>query len=55
MDLRVGWCGLDSCDSRWELVEDTCELDNEPSDSMKYWEKLEWLKDWLILKKDLTP
>jgi hypothetical protein len=33
-------------------VEDPCEHGNETSGSAKYWEILERLGDWLLLKKD---
>jgi hypothetical protein len=31
------------------------EHDNEPSGSIKCWEILEWLSDWLLLKEDSAP
>jgi hypothetical protein len=36
-------------------VEGSCEHGNEPSDSIKYWEVLEGMSDWWILKKDSAP
>jgi hypothetical protein len=32
-------------------VDGSCEDGNEPPGSMKYWEILEWLSDWRLLKK----
>jgi hypothetical protein len=29
-----------------------CEHDNEPSGSIKYWEALEYIEDWRLLKED---
>jgi hypothetical protein len=40
--LKTGWGGMDWID----LVQD-----NEPSGSIKCWELLEWLHNWLLLKK----
>jgi hypothetical protein len=36
-------------------VEGPCEHGNEPSGSIKFWEILEWLRNWRLLKKDSTP
>jgi hypothetical protein len=36
-------------------VEGSYELGNEPSGSIKFWEILEWLSDWRLLKKGSTP
>jgi hypothetical protein len=33
-------------------MEVSCEHGNETSGSTKYWEILEWLRDWRHLKKD---
>jgi hypothetical protein len=35
-------------------VEGSCDHGNEPLGSIKYWEILEKLNDWQILKKDST-
>jgi hypothetical protein len=35
-------------------VEGSCEHGNERSGSVKYWEVLEQLSDWRLLKKDST-
>jgi hypothetical protein len=32
-------------------VEVSCESDNEPSGSVKYWEVFEWLQDWRSLEE----
>jgi hypothetical protein len=32
----------------------SCEHGNETSGFIKFWEILEWLSDWQILKKKLT-
>jgi hypothetical protein len=54
MDLRkIVWGGMD----RIHLAQDRsqfegcCEHGNEPSDSIKCWEVLEWLHNWHLLKK----
>jgi hypothetical protein len=36
-------------------VEGSCEYGNELSGSIKFWEILEWLGDWPLLKKDSAP
>jgi hypothetical protein len=36
-------------------VEDSCEHGNEPSGSIKWWEVLEWLHNWRLLKKGSAP
>jgi hypothetical protein len=36
-------------------VEGYCEDGNEPSGSIKYWEVLEWLYKWQLLKKGSAP
>jgi hypothetical protein len=36
-------------------VEDSCEHGDEPSDSVKCWEVLEWLYDWHLLNKGSAP
>jgi hypothetical protein len=43
--------GLDRSGSGYGPVKDCCEHGNEPSDSIKCWEVLEWLHDWWLLKK----
>jgi hypothetical protein len=55
MDFRqIGWDGMGWAGSIWlgiGPVEDSCEHGNEPSGSTKYWEVLEWLHNWRLLKK----
>ena len=51
----MGWHGLDSSGSGKGLVEDSCEHGNKPSGSIKYWEVLEWLSSWQLLKKGSAP
>jgi hypothetical protein len=36
-------------------VEGSCEHGNEPSGFIKYWEVLEWLHNWQLLKKGSAP
>jgi hypothetical protein len=36
-------------------VEGSCEHGNEPSGSIKWWEFLEWLHNWQLLKKGSAP
>jgi hypothetical protein len=36
-------------------VKGCCERDNEPSGSIQYWEVLEWLHNWQLLKKGSAP
>jgi hypothetical protein len=36
-------------------VEGSCEGGNEPWDSIKRWEILEWLHNWHLLKKASAP
>jgi hypothetical protein len=36
-------------------VEDSCEHGNEPSGCTEFWEILEWLSDWWLLKKGSAP
>jgi hypothetical protein len=36
-------------------VEGSCEYSIEPSGSMKYWEVLEWLPNYWVLKKGSAP
>jgi hypothetical protein len=47
----MGWWGLDRSGSGQGLVEGSCEPGNEPSDSIKCWEVLEWLHNWQLLEK----
>jgi hypothetical protein len=43
MNLRksMGWYGLDRSGSGYGSMEGSCEHDNEPSGSIKYWEVLQ--------------
>jgi hypothetical protein len=36
-------------------VEGSCEYGNEPSGSITFWEILEKLSDWRLLKEDSAP
>jgi hypothetical protein len=36
-------------------VEGSCEHGDEPSGSLKFWEVLEWLHNWQLLKKGSAP
>jgi hypothetical protein len=36
-------------------VEGSCEHGHEPSGSIKYWEVLEYLQNWPLLKKGSAP
>jgi hypothetical protein len=36
-------------------MEGSYEYVNKPSVSIKFWEILEWLSDWWLLKKESTP
>jgi hypothetical protein len=47
----MGRDGLDLSGSGQEPMEDSCEHCNEPSGSITFWEILEQLSDWLLLKK----
>jgi hypothetical protein len=49
---KKGWDGMDWIDL---AQEGSCENGNEPSGSIKCWEVLEWLHNWLILKKGSSP
>jgi hypothetical protein len=57
MDLkRIGWGGTDWIDltqnrDQWR----TCEHGNEFSGSIKYWEILEWLRNWRLLMRGSSP
>jgi hypothetical protein len=57
-DLREkGWDGMDWIDLAQDRgpVEGSCEHGNETSGSIKYWEVLEWLHNWQLLKKGSVP
>jgi hypothetical protein len=41
MYLRMGWYGLDGTGAGLGPVEGSCEHDNEPLGSIKYWEVFE--------------
>jgi hypothetical protein len=47
--------GLDRSGSGWGPVEGSCEHGNEPMGSINYWEVLEWLQNWQLLKKGSAP
>jgi hypothetical protein len=51
----MGWYGLDRSGSGERPVEGYCEHGGEPSGSIKYWEVLEWLHNWQLLKKSTAP
>jgi hypothetical protein len=36
-------------------MEGSCEHGNKPSGSVKFWEILEQLSDWRLLKRDSAP
>jgi hypothetical protein len=56
MDLReMGWRGLDGYGSGYGSVEGSCEHGIEPSVSIKCWEVLELLHNWLFLQKGSGP
>jgi hypothetical protein len=52
-------CGRKTLVFNWiDLAQDresSFEHSNESSGSMKFWEILEWLSDWRILKKGSAP
>jgi hypothetical protein len=51
MDLRdrIGWGGLDWSGSGQIKVESSCECSNEPLDSIKCWETIEWMHNlWFL-------
>jgi hypothetical protein len=51
MDFRgIGWGGMD-----WINLTEDREHGNEPSSSIKYWDFLEWLNKWRLLKKASVP
>jgi hypothetical protein len=47
----MGWYGLDRSGSGYGTVKGSCEHGDEPLDSIKCWEVLEWLHNWQLLKK----
>jgi hypothetical protein len=52
MDLReIGWDGVDWIDTSQGPVEGSYEHGIEPSGSIKFWEVLEGLQKWWLLKK----
>jgi hypothetical protein len=58
--LHVGlWCEIHKERDFYEdldvEVEDFCEYDNKSSGSIKLWKILEYLSNWLLLKKGSTP
>jgi hypothetical protein len=58
MDLReIGWDALDWINMAQDggPVAASCEHGIEPSGSIKFWIVLEWLHNWLLLKKGSPP
>jgi hypothetical protein len=56
MDLReIGWDGVDWIDMPQDRDQWKGEDGNEPSGSITYWEVLEWLLNWQLLKKGSAP
>jgi hypothetical protein len=51
----MGWYGLDPSESGLGAMEGFCEHGNEPSGSITFWEVLEWLHNWQLLKKGSAP
>jgi hypothetical protein len=51
----MGRCVLDSYGSGYALVVSCCEHGNEPSDSIKGGEFLDYLSHYYLLKKDSAP
>jgi hypothetical protein len=51
----MGWYEPDSSGSGWGPVEASCKHVIELLGSIKYWEFLEQLSDWWLLKKDSVP
>jgi hypothetical protein len=49
------WYGLGRSGSGSGPVEGSCEPGNEPSGSVKWWEVLEWMHNWQLLKKGSAP
>jgi hypothetical protein len=47
--------GLVSSGSAYKPTAGSCENDNKPLGSIKFWEFLVWLSDWRLLNKDLAP
>jgi hypothetical protein len=52
--LHAHWYVLDLSGSGYGPVERSCEHGNEPSGTIKYWEILEQLSDWLLDYQLLT-
>jgi hypothetical protein len=52
-DCRL-WTGF-SCLRIWTPVDGHCRHVNELSDSIKWWEFLEWLSKYWLLKKNTPP
>jgi hypothetical protein len=50
----MGWCGLNWSGSGLEQVESCCKCVTKPSGSIKFWEVLEWLHNWLSLQEGLN-
>jgi hypothetical protein len=46
---------MDCSESGQGQVEGSCEDDNEPPGFLKYWEILEYLSYWRLLKNDSAP
>jgi hypothetical protein len=57
MDLRdrIGWCGLVRSGSGYRPVEGSREHGVKPSGFIQYWEVLEQLRNWRLLKKRSAP
>jgi hypothetical protein len=51
----IGYYGLDPYGLGWGLVEGSFERGNEPSGYIKFWEVLEYLNNWWLLKKESDP
>jgi hypothetical protein len=47
--------GLDLFGFGYIPVEGSCEHGNEPSGSLKFWDILQWLRDWQFLNKNSAP
>jgi hypothetical protein len=48
----MDWIDLAQDRDQWR---GSCEHGNEPSGSIKFWEILEWLRNWRLLKKASAP
>jgi hypothetical protein len=42
----MGWCGLNGSGSEQGEVNRSCECSNKLSDSIKWWETIERLRNW---------